>query len=1296
MAPVWYQDADTGELFQADELPSGYDIAGEPQIFDAPQDSQPLPDIADAPSAEPPGWLDTITTSLEKGIGNIAEGLGGGIKFAEDTLGTGTGLGQWIIDDERKYQAPREQLLAQVEQGSPQYYTGKVLEGMTGSLPLLATTGPAGALAVGGWQNLGSQYARQTEAGADPEAAVKSAILSGTIGAASSVPVAQAFQASGPLLQRMATSSLVSGATSVPQTIGQAYADAIAQQTPVKSYDLIQPLKENLITSALSGAAMPAVFSGVNAVRGMGKQIDAEALGARLKDRILNRPLPNEDAAVAPEPVQQALPDSPIEPVQSSGDTAVFTNVEFPSKPLPDPDPVVKVGPVVEAPSAEAESFAKPLDTAPEPAVKVQTNRARPQDEAKPVDAEIVNESPSDSYRQLNERAERGGIKRLTEAQQFFEGRVFGKDVPVVSRLLSALRKNSMPRTISNKFPEGADMYHKGGRAEVEGEAMVSQESTEILRPYFKADNPELVDATIGQLGELTKQFQREKSNAIRNYKEIMKRGQAILKGEIVLEGDPAQVRQAAENMVWDAQKQLSEIEAKGIPRITEADMRAEGFTDNDIQALLAHKDAMNYMLERLRETIKLQGRKIKGEENKKQYEADVDEWINGMRDTNYFPARRYGDSFAVIGTDKDGNTTYRSHHDSALEAKKVAAEQTKLRKGSKITIEEMPALDMDAFPDMPANLAEALKSFNPDKWTEAAKNRPVVGATRHLIEAQKIPGYSKNVRESTIDYVLAMSKYYGRHQAKAVLDDVISSMPEGSAIRGYATRYMDQLSRPESAPVKAILKFQNFMKLAAVPTSALINTSQTITTTIPKLEGELIKAYGAVGAAARTPKVWANVTAQAFGYLADRAGGKFGRALARRAAPEVYDFLDEAAKRGVLEPEGLRELYNHKQKIAGKPTAGDSLMFMFSTAEQANRVIALLAGREAGKAQGLKGDALFDYAKGFVTTTQFDQTVANRSPIMSHGVGRVITQYRPFQLNYLRFLRENTNRKDWPVVALSLGAMGALGGALALPFARDGERIAEDMGLSPVRSFRRFINDEKWADRILYGLPMDKGLSISGAVSPGEFMIDSNAKGGITKLFGPTADFVFNQIPKAMKVFKEQDDPLIAAEIAGPRFLRGPMKALRAATTPEGLLNYQDKAVLPDPTGGELAALSIGATPARLQKENEFLAEQYKLAARSRQKPKDYNSLIAEGIRNGDGDRVRQLIAEINQQNQLLSDEAKIQINASQILDEARRTPQILRDYKALPKKARGAQLGLLQEYGKIPKIPKRSPVEE
>jgi hypothetical protein len=262
-----------------------------------------------------------------------------------------------------------------------------------------------------------------------------------------------------------------------------------------------------------------------------------------------------------------------------------------------------------------------------------------------------------------------------------------------------------------------------------------------------------------------------------------------------------------------------------------------------------------------------------------------------------------------------------------------------------------------------------------------------------------------------------------------------------------------------------------------------------------------------------------------------------------------------------------------------------------------------------------------------------------------------------------------------------------SLGGALALPFAKLVEQAAEANGISAKRAFRKWMGDEKWADRILYGLPQEAGINLSNNVSTGEMIPEFDQAGvnPIAKMAGPLVDYAWNRRAKAVEVYKTQDNPLIAAEIAAPRFARGLLKAGRAALDGD-IKSYRGETLVPNATPGEIASIAMGFTPTRLAKANEFVSERYKLDERASFSPKDYNTLIAEALSSKDIDRARSLIREIATYNASVPESQRITPSSTQIKSEIIAKQEPLKGmFKSMPKKAWGDLTELLSTYGKL-----------
>ena len=1203
-----------------------FDALPDYSFSDAEFDS--LPDAP--PEDNSPSWISSLGISGAKGIGNVADGIAGLIDYGEKTFDTGTTLGERLSATQREYQQPREEFLAQVPKGSTQDYANQVTEGVTTMLPsLLSGYAPVSMMSQQLGLGAGRKFKQLQEMGLSVDDSQKGAAISGLANAALATPVLQTAQGTGPIAERLLFGSGLGAASGAAGTISDFYANAAATGEDVKPYEVKAALPGATLVGGLTGGLLP-VASSVAGRISRGPAINRDALGATLESRLANRPPDSPEIPVATGVKLQADPE-PIIPVDAP------PAKEAAPVDVPEPGPVVKQTTIQKAPSGE-DGFAAPLKPS-----EVEVISAGEKAPPPPV-VEQTPETSMSSWQKLQKLAEpilarvnNSDINPLPTDQAWFEGRLYGqRKVPGIDRALSYIRNGAFPRTISNKFPEVGDAYYKGGRGLVETERAVASDLTERMKPYFNADNPALVDAFLGKSGEISLEFAKN--------------------------GAP-------------------------IPKFSDADLAAVGMTPKDIAAVASFRETMNDGLEVLRGTLLSKGRKINGADNLEKYNSDVNDYIDGMRDTNYFPARRYGERYSIEAKDAKGITTFRDHRDSPSAARKLVKELKK--QGIEAKASAMPEIDLEGYSDMPLNMSEALNSFNSDKWTEIAKDRPVTGWGRHLIKKAGVAGYEENLQKSSIDYVLGLSKFAAREKASVVLDEIVNRLPDGN-LKAYTKKYRENLlTGKDAGATRAALKFTNVMNLGAVLSSAYTNLTQTLTVTAPKMTGELSKVYGYTRGAVEAGVVSNRATLQSFAYLADRIGGKYAKGITRKIDPALFGDLDKAHKIGVIDAEGLSELYNLRRKIDGTPSLADGMMFMFSAAEKANRTYAFTAGREIGKAQGLKGDALFDYAKNFVETTQFDQTVANRSQNLTGGVARVVTHYKPFQLNYFRFLRDNVNRKDWPVVGLSLAATMSLGGAMALPFARLVEQAAGVFGFSPSKALGRWMGDEQWSERILYGLPTAVGIDMSGSMSTGEYVpsFDSKSSNNGIKLLGPLADYIGNRLPKAVDAYRTEDNPLIAAEIAAPRAIRGLLKAARGLTT-GSIDNAKGDPVLENPTNSELGLIAGSFVPSRLGRENRFNRDKFELDRQSAYSPKDFNSLLADAINRKDRDRVKSLLQEMNDYNAGQPDSAKVSPSSSQIkkgVIEANQNP-LLKMYKGAPKKERADLIELMRRYGKIP----------
>jgi hypothetical protein len=766
-------------------------------------------------------------------------------------------------------------------------------------------------------------------------------------------------------------------------------------------------------------------------------------------------------------------------------------------------------------------------------------------------------------------------IEKLPESQQFFEGRIGGTHVPGLSQGLAALRSLTYDKTQADKFPHVKDAYYKGGRTLIEDANETASYLADAYRDYFRLKNPERVNSILAALRE----------DAIKS----KKAGKKIL--------DP-----------------------------NDAQLAKQGLTPEEISAIRSYRKGTDLSLNYLREALLTDAEKVQGPELRKKYTEDVEKFVESLRNTNYTPFRRYGDAYQVVAKDEEGNTIWRSHHDSKAEARKVAAERIKL--GEKATIAERPKGHPDAYSsyDLPADLIDRVNQFSPDTWLQAGDLQkfkpdkgPPMGFNKHLQHAEGIAGYDRNITKATADYVMGLANFKAKNKAIPEIQKVINSLdPKAEPIlRGRLEKYKNDITKGTHPLTSLAKRTANVINLAGVPSSAFINATQSIVTTEPHIIGELKGSLGGRRAVLEGRRVMGNAQKAAFEFLSDRVTGK--NKLASRDAALAKD-IDTAMRRGIIDAEGMNELYDIKKRIDGKSGLSDKAMFMFGAAEKANRLYAFIAGREVGMRKGLEGDALFDYAKKFVLDTQFDTSKVNQNWLTRSAIGSVATQYKGFAANYIRFLRNSFKPGNRVGFGLSLAVTAGLGGAMGLPYAKQVESIAESMGLNPRKEWVQFTKNQDWAHAVLYGLPTLGGTNFSGFVSTGEFLpgIDMDPKmAALQAVGGPIAGYL-GKIPKAYDLYHKKEAPWLAAETMAPRGIRGPLKAARIIK--EGALNDETgQPIIEKPTTGEIAQIAMGFSPDRLGRAYEKKAFEYDEKQKTATNDKDYNMLLAKYIRAGD-----------------------------------------------------------------------------
>jgi len=303
-----------------------------------------------------------------------------------------------------------------------------------------------------------------------------------------------------------------------------------------------------------------------------------------------------------------------------------------------------------------------------------------------------------------------------------------------------------------------------------------------------------------------------------------------------------------------------------------------------------------------------------------------------------------------------------------------------------------------------------------------------------------------------------------------------------------------------------------------------------------------------------------------------------------------------------------------------GKGT--DFLRTVAERVEAVNRVTTAITAYRMHFARNGSVDKAIDYADKVVYATHGDYSGANAPRVLRTSAGRIVGQFRKFQLIQLALIsrmwsdfREGATKEERYVAAKQLtytmSHMLALGGIMSLPgfatiawwlgaFGAGGDDEPDD----PEMTLRRMIGDKETADLLLKGVPAWAGVDISASVGMGnvlsvspysefKFNRDDYAK-GLMGMAGPFAGGVVPNLIDGVNYMKD-GNYYRGLETMMPKGIKDAMKGYRFAT--EGVTNRKgDVLIKPEDVSAydaTLQALGLPTTNITDQyKKNQVRAE--------------------------------------------------------------------------------------------------------
>jgi hypothetical protein len=558
---------------------------------------------------------------------------------------------------------------------------------------------------------------------------------------------------------------------------------------------------------------------------------------------------------------------------------------------------------------------------------------------------------------------------------------------------------------------------------------------------------------------------------------------------------------------------------------------------------------------------------------------ARIHEQVDARANEYYFPASRYG-KFYILAKTKDGNTAYLAHVDNKKDIPEIVKKLKQEHPEWEISAGENYKPKTELAYELPPHILSVIKSAIEDldksgALTVTGKDLLVElermsakwkgSFAVHLMKADLIEGWEKNLKKSVADYTHKMVKNYVYSEyipefRKALAKlDVHADAPLIEILK----KTLDDVTsaRYKFAPLG---KFMFFYYLSGNFKSALVNFTQPVAITFPWA----IKYVSTKEATAMFAKAYAD----AINYRLRKYD---------KLNPELKSLIDELVEREVLIAQGVKEMMGHIENIQGLKTIPQTgfeyLSLPFKEAEIMNRYHAASMFYQIGKKKGLSGEELTKFVeREGINMTQFDYSTVGL-PQIARGALRPMFIFRVFALNWLSRARQLLREREYKSFATLLGTHFLLGGIGGVPMAMEFlkaihwayNRLADRDEAFEVdmRALGKQISEEygsNLADYIQYGLPAFAGVTISGPINPVDMgtLDTQHPVYGLIKTITGVAPDVAVRAERAYSIWKRHSNAYRAVEAMMPEFVRNILVAYRwydekGATMPNGELIF-------------------------------------------------------------------------------------------------------------------------------------------
>lgn len=373
------------------------------------------------------------------------------------------------------------------------------------------------------------------------------------------------------------------------------------------------------------------------------------------------------------------------------------------------------------------------------------------------------------------------------------------------------------------------------------------------------------------------------------------------------------------------------------------------------------------------------------------------------------------------------------------------------------------------------------------------------------------IAGANKDMMRTFAGQGQAMAHYIAtlrmgadvQDQLQAMKDQAEERTPGDTQRRAYYNellkRHVLNLDYKPNKAVEAGMAMSSIWTLLTNPAHHLTNGLQTVMSTLPQMAGK--HGYRKSSAALTTAyhDLGPIIKGRSFKEMDFTKLPEDVRAMAKALADRGSIGVDQGLELGQFEsaPDGKTHVFT---------TVVDKLRGMAEGVEAVNRLSAAMAAYRLEISNGATPQAAIEYAHKTVLETHGDYSGFNAPRIMRNGVGRLLTQFKKYQLIQLSLYAKLGHQAfngaspeeravAYKTLAFNLAHLAAIGGMTGLPgFALAAWIMGKVFGdkdepENAEAKLRKMIGDKHLADLLLHGAPKFAGVDLSTRLGGGDLL---------------------------------------------------------------------------------------------------------------------------------------------------------------------------------------------------------------